>query len=397
MPNFPSLARFASFVVGALLLVGSTNGCKCTDGNSGQSAVDAAAPEPELLPLIEPTSNAPPTPKGMAWIPTGALVAGTPPENVPRKADREMRGEQVILEGFFIDKFAFPNEEGAIPRTDLTLDEARRECERLDKRLCSELEWERACKGPKNNTYEYGMLYQPELCRTGSSARTFPSGYLFSCSSDFGVHDMHGSIWEWTESAWGRGSTGKQVAVRGGNGANGEVVGRCANAEPRDPSESSPTLGFRCCSGPRNEHEVSVEVKTGPPLRLINIPDRKLMRSLDQQLPKEVAEAMKLRGLFRMVRLWEWRPLGNEDLLLAGGCAGIPPNRECGVLVVRRTLGRLDVLGWVSSGHFIPTIKLEASPRKVWVYGGDKQSHYRKAVTFDWGRIAVAPPHRNVK
>jgi hypothetical protein len=339
----------------------------------------------------------PPVPKGMAWIPTGALVAGTPPDDVPRKADREMRGEQVIVEGFFIDKFAFPNEEGAIPRTNVTLEEARAECAKLDKRLCSELEWERACKGPNNQTYEYGTRYQEGLCRTGSSARTFPSGYLFSCRSDFGVHDMHGSIWEWTDSPWGRGTKGKDVTVRGGNGPHGEVVGRCANAEPHDPNERSRTLGFRCCSGSRNEAEVAVEVATGPAFRLINIPDRKLMRSLEKQIPDEVAEAMKKRGLFRMVRLWEWQPLGNEDLLLAGGCAGIPPGRECGVLVVRRTLGRLDVLGWVTSGHFIPTIRLEHSPRQVWVFGGDKRSHYKKRVSFDWGRISVGQPRRNLK
>ena len=56
----------------------------------------------------------------MVWIEPGPLVAGTPPQQLPRLADQEMPGEQVILKGFYIDVYPYPNEEGAIPLTSVS-------------------------------------------------------------------------------------------------------------------------------------------------------------------------------------------------------------------------------------------------------------------------------------
>ena len=66
--------------------------------------------------------------QGMVWIPPGALVAGTPPDSYPRLADEEIPGEQLILSGFYIDVYPYPNEEGAIPLTNVTRDEAEKLC-----------------------------------------------------------------------------------------------------------------------------------------------------------------------------------------------------------------------------------------------------------------------------
>jgi formylglycine-generating enzyme len=383
------LAALVSVLLGA---------CRLGDGAAGsepggsEPTANAGSSSPWQRPVVTPSG-----PKGMVWIEAGALVAGTPPEQVPRRADQEMPGEQVILDGFFIDQFAYPNEEGSIPLTNMTQSEARALCEKEGKRLCTELEWERACKGPKNLTYEYGNRYQPAICRTGEPARTLPSGLQYSCRSDFGVHDLHGGIWEWTDSPWGRGTREGWVSVRGGNELDGEVTGRCANAKYQPPAQGDRWLGFRCCQGARNAAEVTIAVTVGQALQLINIPDAKLLRSLEQRLPRPVAANMKKHGVFRMFRLWHWRPLGNEELLAVAGCAGVPPSRECGALIVRRTLGRLDVLDWVSSGQFIPTLKLKYDPRVLWIFGGDTRAHFKKAVTFEWGKISVGPVLKNVE
>jgi hypothetical protein len=122
-----------------------------------------------------------------------------------------------------------------------------------------------------------------------------------------------------------------------------------------------------------------------------------LMRSLDTKIPAEVATEMKKRGLFRMHQIWEWRPVANEDLVVALGCAGVPDRRRCGALFVRRTLGRLDVLGWVPSGRLVPSVQVKFDPLRLWVFGGDLRSHYKVPVDFAWGRIAVGEPQRNVK
>lgn len=357
-------------------------------------AADPSAPPP---PWATALRAAPPS-KGMVWIEGGSLVAGTPVNVVPRKADREMSGEQVVLDGFYIDEYAYPNEQGAIPTTGVTQADAEQMCEERGKRLCTELEWERACKGPSNSMYEYGDRYQGAICGTGGPSRPLPSGYRFGCRSEFGVHDLHGSLWEWTKSEWGRGTDRGWVTQRGGNGDDGEVVGRCANGRARAPNTREPDVGFRCCSGPANAAEVTLEVGEGSVLRRALDPKSiQLMRSLDSKIPSEVAAEMKKRGLFHMVQLWEWKPVANEDLVVALGCAGVPDRRRCGALFVRRTLGRLDVLGWVPSGRLVPSLQVKYEPLRLWVFGGDLRSHYKIPVDFAWGKVAIGEPQRNIK
>lgn len=383
----------SAFIAVALLGLGAG----CRSEKQSPNAVESAAAEPDAAasaPWLDAV-QAPPVPKGMVWIPGGALVAGTPKELLPRKADQEMPGEQVVLDGFFIDIYAFPNEQGAIPRSNMTFEEARALCEEQGKRLCSELEWERACKGPRNFVYEYGQGYQASICKTGEVAKRLPSGYLFGCRSEFGVHDMHGSLWEWTDSPWGRAQKGDKITQRGGNGIDGNVVGRCANARPYAPGESEQNVGARCCQGPRNAAEVSLGINKGQALKRVTSTDRELTAALEKKLPETVQASMRDRGVFHVAHLWEWKPVANEDLLLASGCAGVPPSRRCGVLIVRRTLGRLDVLGWADSGHFVPIVRLEYNPLKLWVYGGDTRSHFRRPLLFDWGDVRIGEVSRN--
>src|SRR6187455_1154272 len=101
-------------------------------------ACDSTRPSPppgvSAVASVEPIaslgldSEAPPL-RGMIHIPGGALVAGSPANSFPRIADEEMPGLQVIFKGFYIDAFAHPNEEGAIPLTNVTQEEAQTLCE----------------------------------------------------------------------------------------------------------------------------------------------------------------------------------------------------------------------------------------------------------------------------
>jgi hypothetical protein len=65
------------------------------------------------------------------------------------------------------------------------------------------------------------------------------------------------------------------------------------------------------------------------------------------------------------------------------------------VVLVRRTLGRYDVIGWAPSGHFLPTLKVKFNPRVLFVYGGDRLGHYRRPVSFEWGKVGVGQEQRN--
>ncbi|MDP9000360.1 MAG: SUMF1/EgtB/PvdO family nonheme iron enzyme, partial [Myxococcota bacterium] len=212
---------------------------------------------------------------GMLWIPAGVLRAGSAVDEVPRVAEAELPGVDTPMGGFYIDALPWPNEVGAIPTTNVTRDEAVRLCATKGKRLCTELEWERACKGPDSTRYEYGSTYDEHACGTGTAAESVgrrPSGDRARCHSPFGVREMHGGAWEWTDSPWGRGATRNLGVMRGGNDLAGEIASRCAYARPLAPTDRSPSTGFRCCVGPRNDAEVHLDVKTGAALERASHP-----------------------------------------------------------------------------------------------------------------------------
>jgi formylglycine-generating enzyme len=332
----------------------------------------------------------------MSWIPGGALVAGTPTDALPRIADQEMPGEQVILQGYYIDVFPYPNEEGAIPLTNVTRDEAEALCKREDKRLCTELEWERACKGPNNLSYEYGTEYRPDRCKTGAQPKLRPSGLLIGCVSDFKVRDLHGGVWEWTSSDWGRGSEREAYSTRGGNGIDGELIGRCANARPESKDARSGTLGFRCCAGPENEAKVTLSVARGSKL-VTRERDRALAAKIVAALPGDTVAELGSNGPgFSVERLWTWRPSGNEDLVVAAGCSGIGIAPRCGVIVARTTLADVRVLVWAESGFHLASVHIDKNPRELWLLGGDTRGAFRRRIAYSWGRVTVDEKERRV-
>jgi len=332
----------------------------------------------------------------MIWIEPGPLVAGTPPGQLPRLADQEMPGEQVILKGFYIDIYPYPNEEGAIPLTNVSRDGAIKLCAEQDKRLCGELEWERACKGPSNTTFEYGAQYHADRCGTGNEPTLKPSGLRVACRSEFGVRDMHGGAYEWTASAWGRGTEAGFFAVRGGNGSNGELTGRCANAEPKPASLSAPSIGFRCCSGPPNGVEVVLDVRRGPKLEAKGVVDKDLARTLLAALPKDAESHLRRFGEPRVEMFWIWRPIANEDLHVARICAGLGKQPACGLLFVRLGLGAPDLLGWAESGIVPGSLHIEQNPRQLWILGGDDPGPFKRWVGYAWGQISIGPVERHV-
>jgi sulfatase modifying factor 1 len=339
--------------------------------------------------------DAPPEPrKGMVFIPGGALVAGTPPDAFPRLADEEIPGEQFILNGFYIDVFPYPNEEGAIPLTNVTQAEAAALCAEKSKRLCTELEWERACKGPSNRAYEYGD--RADACATGSQPILRPSGLRVACRSDFGVRDLHGGAFEWTSSRWTRRDATGLVTVRGGNGVHGELVGRCANGQGRPPGERSGSIGFRCCAGPENTAEVSLLMAHARKLEPRVSIDRGLTAKLLEAMPESARTDLVGKGQPSVDRLWSWWPAGNDELVIGSVCAGMGQRPGCGVMIARMSLGRPHVLEWVSSGYWAATLHPEYDPRDVWLVGGDELGPFKRLISYVWGKLRIGPKERRI-
>ena len=347
---------------------------------------------------------------GMVWIPPGVFRAGTPVDKTPRVADEELPGTEVALGGYYIDVLPYPNEVAAIPTTNIAREDAEKMCEQKGKRLCSELEWERACKGPASSTYEDGDAYHSSTCGMGVTAEQAarrPSGEQLSCKSAFGVRDMHGGPGEWTQGPWGRGSLRELGVLRGGNAVAGEIAGRCANALARPPSTKSPTMGFRCCAGAKNDAKVELVLKSGPPLER-SMKTAEIAAPLLAFATGEWPPLSDAGSSFAFVHAFTWRPVPNEELAVASGCSKEAPRARCGLVVGRvgaTVFGDADgggdaeasaavVLVHVDTGFEAAEVAEVGDARHLRLKGVDAKSGYLRDFTYSYGRVELGPIQR---
>src|SRR5262249_27597912 len=94
----------------------------------------------------------------------------------------------------------------------------------------------------------------------------------------------------------------------------------------RPTATKSPTMGFRCCAGPRNAAEVKVDPKWGIPLEYFGYsrPNGKCASS-ERPCPARVPG-----------RRWVWRPVGGDELGVQEMCDVPGPNGgACNVEIPR--------------------------------------------------------------
>jgi sulfatase modifying factor 1 len=361
----------------------------------GRSRTSDAVLPAQTSMVTASTTTLPGAPRpGMVWVTGGILRAGSALDDVPRVADAELPGTEIPLGGFYIDLLPWPNEPGAISTTNVGRDEAKRLCETKGKRLCSELEWERACKGPESAIYEYGSVYDAHVCAAGAPALASsmrPSGQRPACRSAFGARELHGGASEWTDSHWGRGGAKDMGVVRGGNDLAGELVTRCAFARAQTPTERSATTGFRCCAGPRNDVEVDLPVKKGP-LFERSPPDSSARAPAIDALGGVACGPPQSPSPCSIARAWTWRPAANVELAISGGCVGRDPSARCAVAVSRALDGRLQTLAQIDTGREIPEVVLvDSADHRVRVRGANLHGQFFQEVAFEYGRVDVRP------
>ena len=182
--------------------------------------------------------------KEMVYVPQGTFIRGRYGSESPDMAtSSEPLREVVKVPAFFMDHYEFPNKPDTKPAVRATWDQAREACATIGKRLCTDVEWEKACKGPENSIHAYGDNFDPACgAEVGGD---YILGQRSECISGYGVYDLSSGLREWTSTANARNEARKMV--KGGLRASPARGTRCAFAVDESAVYSEATLGFRCC------------------------------------------------------------------------------------------------------------------------------------------------------
>jgi formylglycine-generating enzyme required for sulfatase activity len=251
----------------------------------------------------------------MVQIPAGSFQMGSPTSEAGRNAD-EGPQHPVTMKSFLMGRFAItqaqwfavaqlpkinvdlkpnpahfkntdPSDNGraARPVENITWAEAVEFCDRLSHktgnayRLPSEAEWEYACRAGTTTPFHFGETISTDLANYrgqdwqigdtthsgnygGGSlgefrAQTTPVGSF--PANAFGLHDMHGNVWEWCAdhwhetydrapqdgSAWIEGGDSKLRLLRGGSWYFTPALCRAADRLKELPERSDSYVGFR--------------------------------------------------------------------------------------------------------------------------------------------------------
>jgi formylglycine-generating enzyme required for sulfatase activity len=248
----------------------------------------------------------------MAWIPPGEFMIGTDEVDEEQEAmqlgfprpwfEDEHPLRNVNLHGFYLDLHEVTRQEylefldatehappdwwtdlrdlpdqGRHPVTGVDWYDADDFCRWAGKRLPTEEEWEKAARGPDGFRYPWGNSFDLGRAHLSPGAdalfKTVPVESYPTGASPYGLFDMVGNVWEWTDSWYlpypestlrNKDFGMKYRVVRGlsyhslghyPEGAYERVVEIYARASTRSydpPGERLEDLGFRCAkSGER--------------------------------------------------------------------------------------------------------------------------------------------------
>ncbi len=317
----PPLRKTNALALGLVsLLAACQNRSQAGAGSTKPAPTASAAPSarhPEHEPLARETRE----------IPGGTLRAGSTPGDPGRVPELEAKNQEVELGPFGIDRLPYPNDPAQPPLLGKTRDEARRLCAERGARLCTEVEWERVCKGPKQDTYPSGVIWDAS-CTAGAK----------TCATGFDVLGLGTVAGEWVAGELTFDDK-RRAMVRGASKSAPATEHRCAARHPTDPSTQSEDIGFRCCTGAPNAAVVS-EPKQGPVFTKTKLTAEQLEQALaEDPAGKALARDIKFfredgantvvargpgekKGFDFTVSPLLWNPTAGAEILLVAARSG---------------------------------------------------------------------------
>jgi formylglycine-generating enzyme required for sulfatase activity len=222
------------------------------------------------------------------WIPPGKFIMGIPKDEEERD-DNEVQHKVTLTKGFFMGIHLVTQEqwkeimgsnpseingENCLPVEQVSWDDCQsfikklRGKEKRPYRLPSEAEWEYSCRAGTTTPFHFGETISTDQANyngnstygTGKQGvnreKTTPVGSF--PPNAWGLHDMHGNVYEWCQDWYGeypqsdvvdpKGSiTGEGRVLRGGSWLYSPRHCRSAYRNLREPGCGSLIIGLRLC------------------------------------------------------------------------------------------------------------------------------------------------------